>query len=233
MTILSWANLMNRVQSSPRITVSTSFSWKDLDDDETVANESTAESRSTQKDMKNQRSHREKSKASFASEPKKPKKWSWRHPWSTQKNSKPSVILMAWTSRLTNLQCVHKYADEWQWIFLKILTLSLFRNRERNSSMWTAGEHEFYRKRAGRAAEANLKWLSKNHFGCFELSSHTVVSLGAKFNNRDSPWDKKCKRGLCFAPYGAERVTLSPCKQALTGHFFPLKNPSLPLFDSR
>ena len=28
------------------------------------------------------------------------------------------------------------------------------------------------------------------HFGCFVLSDSTVVSIGAKFNDRDSPRDK-------------------------------------------
>lgn len=84
MTIPSWPNRMNRVQSSPRITVSTSFSWKDLDNDEPVVNESTEECHSTQKDVEENlpqeksKKSQGKRKASFASEPATKKlKWSW------------------------------------------------------------------------------------------------------------------------------------------------------------
>ena len=39
------------------------------------------------------------------------------------------------------------------------------------------------------------------HFGCFVLSDRAVVSLGAKFNNRDSPRDKTLHvRGAIFCP---------------------------------
>ena len=80
--------------------------------------------------MKNQRSHREKEKCPLPLNPQQKSLRSghghrkqWRHPWSTQKNSKPSVILMAWTSRLTNLQCLHKYANEYLSLLIPFQTI--------------------------------------------------------------------------------------------------------------
>ena len=51
------------------------------------------------------------------------------------------------------------------------------------------------------------KYFALQPFG-FALSDHAVVSLSAKFNNRDSPRVKTShlKGGLSFAPY--RRVTL-------------------------
>ena len=79
-------------------------------------------------------------------------------------NQVPS--LTAWTSRPIYPQCMQKYADAWRWVFPKIFALKLVRSREKNLNKDMSNEeHEFYRK---------------------EL----VVSLGVKFNNRDSPRDK-------------------------------------------
>ena len=67
---------------------------------------------------------------------------------------------MAWTSRPIYLQCVQKHADAWQWIFPKILALTLFRNWEKKLRILTASNMIYILlERAGRAEEANPKWL--------------------------------------------------------------------------
>ena len=79
----------------------------------------------------------------------------------TSTEFKPSASLIAWTSRPIYPQCMRqKYVDAWRWSCPKIVQEPGKELKDMNSE-----KYEFYRK---------------------EL----VVSLGPKFNNRDSPWDK-------------------------------------------
>ena len=140
--------------------------------------------------MKNQR------KASFASESatKMPKKWSWR---SGAVEILQKYIIEEFKTKCEfhgvdfeanlSIMCseVHRsMAADFPKDFPKDFGPDIVLEPGKEHKAINSEEYEFYQE------EPNPKQLLDNHFGCFELSERAVVSLGAKFNNRDSPRDK-------------------------------------------